>query len=298
MAEAAVLLASGRGLAGKRLQQAVESQLTRRAVLGSDRDDVRADVAYALLLSPRDDRLTLDAACALVAGIARNKAIDHHRRRRREAPGALAAREGSLAGDHDVVAAEVHRREVSRTLRELVGDLPATERLALTATATGTGFAGSGLGRSSHYRALDRARLRLTAVVRSRIAGGLALPAALLRGFGPGRNLLAPVAAVLAGGIASVALVLPATELAVPAYARTTISARLTRPAASVAARSATPPPAPPRLVHVRVRKPVATPAVPLHAVRRHAARPAVKHAASPTPRAGLGPCRAARLCQ
>ncbi len=141
MVEAAVLLASGCGIAGERLQQAVETQLTRRGVLGSDRDDVRADVAYALLLSPREDRLALEAACALVAGIARNKAIDHHRRRQRETSASAAVLvEGSLASDHDAVSTEVHRRDVSRALTLLVGELPSAERRALTATAAGDGL--------------------------------------------------------------------------------------------------------------------------------------------------------------
>ena len=123
MAEAAVLLASGRGIAGERLQQAVEAQLTRRGVAGADRDDVRADVAYALLLSPRDDRLALDAACALVGGIARNKAIDQHRRRRREAP-------ASAAVLVDGRARERSRRRVGRGAppRRLAGAATAGRR--------------------------------------------------------------------------------------------------------------------------------------------------------------------------
>ncbi len=298
MAEAAVLLASGHGIAGERLQQAVEAQLTRRGVVGADRDDVRADVAYALLLSPRDDRLALDAVCALVGGIARNKAIDQHRRRRREAPAseaALVEARGSQS-DHDAVSTEVHRRDVSRALRQLVGDLPSSERRALTATATGAGFAGSGLGRSSHYRALDRARLRLTAAVRSRIAGGLALPAVLLRGLGSGRGILAPVSVAVAAGIASVALVLPATEISTPAYARATLALGASHPAASIAARESTPPP--PRLTHRRVRIRAVAPTGPHRRAPRRVSRPIATHAPSPTPAAGLGPCRAARLCQ
>ena len=297
MAEAAVLLASGRGIAGERLQQAVEAQLTRRGVAGADRDDVRADVAYALLLSPRDDRLALDEACALVGGIARNKAIDQHRRRRREAPASAAVLvDGRLESDHDVVSAEVHRRDVSRALRRLVGELPSSERHALTATASGSGFAGSGLARSSHYRALDRARLRLTATVRSRIAGGLALPAVLLRKLGSGRGILAPVSVAVAAGIASVALVLPATELSAPAYARATLAAGAIQHAASVAAHASTPPP--PHLTHRRVRIRAAAPAAPHRSAPRQVTRPIATRAPSPTPPAGLGPCRAARLCQ
>jgi hypothetical protein len=297
MAEAAVLLASGRGVAGERLRQAVEAQLTRRGVVGSDRDDVRADVAYALLVSPRDDRLALGEACALVGGIARNKAIDQHRRRRRETPAAAAALvEGALASDHDAVPTEVHRRDVSRALRRLVAELPSSERRALTATATGAGFAGSGLARSSHYRALDRARLRLTAAVRNRIAGGRALPAVLLRKLGSGHAILAPVSVAVAAGIASVALVLPATELSAPAYARATLAASATPAAASVAARVSAPPP--PRLAHRRGRLRAAIPTAPHPPAPRHVTRPIAIRAPSPAPAAGLDPCRAARLCQ
>ncbi len=225
LAEAAVLLASGRGIAGERLQQAVEAQLTRRGVVGADRDDVRADVAYALLLSPRDDRLALDAACALVGGIARNKAIDQHRRRRREAP-------ASAAVLVDGRARERSRRRLGRGAppRRLAGAATAGRRASelRAARADGDrdrcGLRGLGARRSSHYRALDRARLRLTATVRSRIAGGLALPAVLLRRLGSGRGILAPVSVAVAAGIASVALVLPATELSAPAYARATLA--------------------------------------------------------------------------
>ena len=176
------------------------------------------------------------------------------------------------------------------------GELPSSERRALTATATGAGFAGSGLGRSSHYRALDRARLRLTATVRSRIAGGLALPAVLLRRLGSGRGILAPVSVAVAAGIASVALVLPATELSAPAYARATLAAGAIQHAASVAAHASTPPP--PHLTHRRVRIRAAAPAAPHRSAPRQVTRPIATRAPSPTPPAGLGPCRAARLCQ
>jgi hypothetical protein len=304
LAEAALLLASGRGTAGRRLQQAVESQLARRDVLDADRDDVRADVAFALLVSPRTGRIALDAACAHVAIVARNKAVDHHRRRRRELPDSAIAPHvalpvaGPLARDLDAVSGEVHRRDVSRALVGMMRGLPASERLALTATATGTGHAGSGLGRSSHYRALDRARLRLTAAVRSRVAAGLALPALLLRSGGSGRGLLAPLGTLLAAGAASFALVLPAVELPRPARAVTTVPARLTRAADSVPVRRLI---APPRIAHVRVRVRViaAVRVVRSHPARhaRARARPVVTHVAR-TPDAGLGPCRAAHLCQ
>ena len=310
LAEAAVLLSSGRGSAGARLQRTVEAQLARRDVLDADRDDVRADVAFALLVSGRAERMTLDAACAHVARVARNKAVDHHRRRRHESPAEIAYERievpvvGTLARDLDIVSGEVHRRDVSRALGTLVHGLPAAERLALAASASGTGSLGSGLGRSSHYRALDRARLRLSASVRRRIAGGLALPLLLLRSTRIVRNVLAPLGAVAIAGVASVALVLPAIDLATAPAVRPAAPTQLTH--VTIAAASL-PPAAPIRVAHRRL------PAV--HVVARphpHVAvttrRPRVVVATGPAtapavaqisskPDAGLGPCRAARLC-
>ena len=305
LAEAAVLLSSGRGEAGARLRRAVEAQLARRDVLGADRDDVRADVAFALLVSRRDERLTLDAACAHVARVARNKAVDHHRRRRHESPAEVAYERieapvvGTLARDLDIVSGEVHRRDVSRALGTLVHGLPSSERLALAASASGTGASGSGLGRSSHYRALDRARLRLSASVRSRIAGGLALPLLFLRNARIVQDVLAPLGAVAIAGVASVALVLPAVDVTPAPVVRTPVATHIARVTVAIAPR---PPARPVRVLHRRL------PAVP---ARGGAARPPV--VAAPTrpaatthvetrlsskPDAGLGPCRAALLCQ
>ena len=278
----------------------------------ADRDDVRADVAYALLLSPRPETVTLDAACAHVALVARNKAVDLYRRGRREAledgvaERAAEAPGGSLQRDLDAVSGEVHRRNVSHALRELVRDLPSAERLALTATATGAGYLGSGLARSSHYRALERARLRLSAVVRSRVAAGLALPAVLLRTLGHLRSLALPVGATAAALIASAAFVLPALTPAAPAYARATVAPGLARATTTVARQPQAATRAPARLVHRRlqVRRAVAVRAVPTvrPVARRQVARRVVTPVAptSPAspPAAGLGPCRAARLCQ
>jgi hypothetical protein len=310
LAEAAVLLSSGRGSAGARLQRTVEAQLARREVLGADRDDVRADVAFALLVSGRADRMTLDAACAHVALVARNKAVDHHRRRRHESPAEVAYERievpvvGTLARDLDIVSGEVHRRDVSRALGTLVHALPPSERLALGASASGTGSLGSGLGRSSHYRALDRARLRLSASVRSRIAGGLALPLLLLRNARVVRNVLASLGAVAIAGVASVALVLPAVDPTTAPAVRPPAPARLTH--VTVAA-APLPPAAPIRVAHRRlpavhsaVAKPhphvVEKPHPRVVVATRPAAAPAVTRISS-KPDAGLGPCRAARLC-
>jgi hypothetical protein len=288
------------------------AQLVRRDVPAADRDDVRADVAYALLRSPRSETVTLDTACAHVALVARNKAVDLYRRGRREAledgmgERAAEAPDGSLQRDLDAVSGEVHRRDVSHALRELVRDLPSAERLALTATATGAGFLGSGLARSSHYRALDRARLRLSAVVRGRVAAGLALPAVLLRTLGQLRSLALPVGGTAAALIASAAFVLPALTPAMPAYVRAAPAPGLARATTTVAAQRQAATSAPVRLVHRRaqVRRAAAVRAVPSVrpvALPQVAPRPVTQVAlTSPTapPAAGLGPCRAARLCQ
>jgi DNA-directed RNA polymerase specialized sigma24 family protein len=307
-ADAALLLAHGEGAAARRLRRAVDAQLARRGVLGPDRDDVRSEVALALLTAPGRDGLDVDAACALAARIARNKAVDHHRRRRREAPSELAGevadtpRGGLLADDLDLVESAVHGRLVRASLRELVGALPDGEQRALRADAAGRGARGSGLARSTHYRALERARDRIAAAVRARIAGGLALPLALLRGGDALRELLVPAAVVLTAAAASVALVAPATLDA----SRPAPLVRAPRPLAATTRVAALAP-----VVH---RLPVAAPARTApprggHAVATRTAAPRpVLHAAhrlpparatpiASRPDAGLGPCRAAGLC-
>jgi hypothetical protein len=314
LAEAAELLVDGRGPSGARLRWAVEAQLVRRGVAVGDRDDVRADVVYALLLSTRTQTLTLAAVAAHAARVARNKAIDHHRRRRFESPELAIAeragppRDGLLESGLDDVSGAVHRRAVSCALAELVRELPARERHALTATATGDGHLGSGLARSSHYRALDRARLRLSADVRSRIAGGVALPAVLFRTFGHLRALLLPAGATAAAAIASAAFVLPAIERPPPAAAARAVPALLARSAITIARRPAVVVPV--RVVPVRVVRRTAgtTRRIVVRSARHHVAAPAVNAPvlrtpttavqAPPAPAAGDSPCRAAQLCQ
>jgi hypothetical protein len=313
LSQAAVLLASGHGASGLQLRRAVDTQLLRRDVPAADRDDVRADVAFSLLLSTRADALSLDAACAHVALVARNKAVDLHRRARNEAPERAvgerpAEHDGVLERDLDAVSGEVHRRDVSRALVDLVRELPRSERLALTATATGAGHAGSGLGRSSHYRALDRARLRLSAVVRSRVAGGLALPAVLYRTADHLRGLLLPVGATAAAAIASAAFVLPTISAPAPRLAARTSMPRLTQATTSVARLTPVAAMAPAHVIHRRqthvlahVRKTAVHAVAPREITPRPALRQApaaVTVAVAPSPAAGLDPCRAAQLCQ
>jgi hypothetical protein len=317
LADAAVLLSSGHGAIGQRLLRTVESQLERRGVPTADRDDVRADVAYALLTSARPESLTLDLACAHIALLSRNKAVDLHRRRRREAPDAAIAErpddapDGMLQRDLDAVSGEVHRRAVTRELVAMVRELPTAERQALAATAAGAGHLGSGLARSSHYRALDRARLRLTAIVRSRVAAGLALPAALLRAAEHLQRLVVPLGATAAAALAGTAFVLPAIGTPAPAYADAVVTPRLARSTTSVAKHVLI---TPARIVHPRtpVRRRTALRVMPRRVVLRVLPRRTVRHQAAriartttrrstppaPTLSAGLGPCRAAQLCQ
>ena len=128
--------------------------------------------------------------------------------------------EGRLAHDLDAVSGEAHRRGVRAALATLVGELPEPER------------AGAARGRRRQRRRglgaralepLPRARARphcgSPSACARRIAGGLALPFALLRTLGLARDgallrTLGPIAAVAVAGVASVALVLPATEAA------------------------------------------------------------------------------------
>src|SRR3954463_12282253 len=73
-------------IAGRRLRHAVDAQLRRAGIERQDAGDVRTEVVLALLAAPAGALpLPLELACARVAVIARNKAIDHGRRRARAA---------------------------------------------------------------------------------------------------------------------------------------------------------------------------------------------------------------------
>ena len=68
----------------RRVRRAVQAQVRRAGVEAQDSDDVRTDVVLALLCAPAADvPLPLELVCARAAVIARNKAIDHGRRRAR-----------------------------------------------------------------------------------------------------------------------------------------------------------------------------------------------------------------------
>ena len=75
--------------AGRRVRRAVDAQLRRAGIEAQDAGDVRTEVVLALLSAPAAELpLPLELVCARASAIARNKAIDHGRRRAR-APIAL-----------------------------------------------------------------------------------------------------------------------------------------------------------------------------------------------------------------
>lgn len=178
-------------VAGARVRRAVEAQLRRVGVDPQDRDDVRTDVVLALLSTPSaDDQLPLELVCARAAVIARNKAVDHGRRRAR-APLALGdglpepeqtrGDPGSLADGLDEVAALAHRRRVRADLAVALDRLDAPARAAISAHAGGGAARAAGLPRSTYYRVLARAQVRLRSDLRGRIAGIGALGGILQR---------------------------------------------------------------------------------------------------------------------
>ena len=129
----------------------------------------------------RSSPLPLELVCARAAVIARNKAIDHGRRRaraplvaRRRAAGARAdagARAGSLADGLDEVAALAHRRRVRADLVLALDRLDAPQRAAIGAHAEGGAARAAGLPRSTYYRVLAHAQARLSGDLRGRLAG-------------------------------------------------------------------------------------------------------------------------------
>ena len=116
--------------------------------------------------------------------MARNKAIDHGRRRARrpvvlggelpepEPAGMLA---GSLGDGLDEVAALAHRRRVRADLARALARLDAPQRAAIGAHAEGGAARAAGLPRSTYYRALAHAQARMSADLRGRLAGLAAL---------------------------------------------------------------------------------------------------------------------------
>jgi DNA-directed RNA polymerase specialized sigma24 family protein len=168
-------------VASTRVRSAVDAQLRRAGVEAQDADDVRTEVALALLCAPAAElALPLELVCARAAAIARNKAIDHGRRRSR-APLALGddlpepldvgVRPGSLADGLDDVVAAAHRRRVRADLVLALARLDAPQRAAIGAHADGGAARAAGLPRSTYYRVLANAQARLSGDLRGRLTG-------------------------------------------------------------------------------------------------------------------------------
>jgi DNA-directed RNA polymerase specialized sigma24 family protein len=168
-------------IAGQRVRRAVDLQLRRAGIEPQDAADVRTEVVLALLSAPAPGLpLPLDLVCARASAIARNKAIDHGRRRAR-APIALgdalpeppqpARSPGSLADGLDDVAAAAHTRQVQADLAAALARLDAPQRAAISAHAQGGAARAAGLPRSTYYRALGHAQSLLQSDLRGRLAG-------------------------------------------------------------------------------------------------------------------------------
>ena len=201
-------------VSGARVRRAVDGQLRRAGVEAQDADDVRTEVVLALLGSPAPELpLPLELACARAAVIARNKAVDHGRRRARR-PTELAgdAPEPELQGTHpgalddglDEVTALAHRRRVRADLVHALERLDAPQRAAIRAHAEGGAAPAAGLPRSTYYRALAHAQARLSSDLRGRLAGVAALGAGAARWM---RDVFAHIEAAHAVAAAATAAV-------------------------------------------------------------------------------------------
>jgi DNA-directed RNA polymerase specialized sigma24 family protein len=282
---------------GRRIRRAVDASLSRAGVRDGDREDVRQEVAVALLSSRATDQLQpLDLVCARVAVIARNKAVDHHRRQARARPTGsvdelperpVPAPTGLGAGLTPAEAA-AHRRGVRLALGRLLAALPERERQAVLVHAAGGGHADTGLARSTYHRLLARSHARLAAGLQGKLAGILGLPAAV--GRLALRTAAEPVAQLTAAGggaavVTTAVLVLatgPGPHHPPPAPARggpaVAVPRPLPRPALRPAVRPvrhASPPrPRPARRVAQPVPRPVAAAPVAPRVVTHRAAAP------------------------
>jgi DNA-directed RNA polymerase specialized sigma24 family protein len=200
-------------IAGRRLRHAVESQLRRAGIERQDAGDVSTEVVLALLSAPAADLpLPLELVCARVSAIARNKAIDHARRRARAPlplgdalpePSQPPAAAGSLADGLDEVAAAAHARRVRADLGAALARLDAPQLAAISAHAGGGAARAAGLPRSTYYRALGHAQALLQGDLRGRLAGLGALGGITQRA----REILTHVEAVHAAAAAATAVV-------------------------------------------------------------------------------------------
>ena len=184
--------------------------------------------------------LPLELTCARISAIARNKAIDHARRRARaplalgdRVPGAPqpAATAGSLADGLDDVVAAAHLRRVRSDLAAALARLDAPQRAAISAHAEGGAARAAGLPRSTYYRALGHAQALLQGDLRGRLAGLGALGGIVQRA----REVLAHVEAVHAAAAATTAAV--AISAAVALSVHDEVAQQLLRAAARRAGR-------------------------------------------------------------
>ena len=198
---------------GERVRRAVDAQLRRAGVAAQDAGRrAHRGRARAALGARGGLPLPLELVCARAAAIARNKAIDHGRRRAR-APLALgddlpeppqpAPEPGSLADGLDDVAAAAHVRRVRADLVLALARLDAPQRAAIGAHAGGGAARAAGLPRSTYYRALAHAQARLRSDLRGRLAGLGALGGIAQRA----REIFAHVEAVHAAAAAATAAV-------------------------------------------------------------------------------------------
>jgi DNA-directed RNA polymerase specialized sigma24 family protein len=242
-------------VAGQRVRRAVDAQLRRAGIETQDAGDVRTEVVLALLSAPAAELpLPLELVCARASAIARNKAIDHGRRRAR-APLALGdalpeppqpgRRPGSLADGLDDVAAAAHIRRVRADLAGALGRLDAPQRAAISAHAQGGAAGAAGLPRSTYYRALGHAQALLQSDLRGRLAGYGALGGIAQRA----REIFAHVEAVHAAAAAATVAV--------------AISAAVVVTVHDEAAHHFAPPAAVVRVAGGRVQPPPAVPARP-----------------------------------
>jgi DNA-directed RNA polymerase specialized sigma24 family protein len=197
---------------GRRVRAAVDAQLRRAGVQAQDADDVRTEVALALLCAPASElALPVELVCARAAAIARNKSIDLGRRQARSAlafadvpePPDPGSRPGSLADGLDEVTAAAHTRRVRDELAAALGRLGASERAAIAACAEGGAARAAGLPRSTYYRMLAHAQARLGGDLRGRLGGIGALGGIFQRA----REIFQHVEAVHAAAAAATAAV-------------------------------------------------------------------------------------------
>ena len=202
-------------VSGARVRRAVDAQLRRAGVEAQDADDVRTEVVLALLGAPAAELpLPLELVCARASVIARNKAVDHGRRRRARPArarrrAARARRAGRAARDRwPTVSTRSPRWRTGGgsgpTSSHALERLDAPQLAAIAAHAEGGAARAAGLPRSTYYRVLAHAQARLRSDLRGRLAGLGALGAAAARWM---REVFQHVEAAHAAAVAATAAV-------------------------------------------------------------------------------------------